>query len=64
VFQLDDANMLQTFENKHQFPNGAASSEVNDTPKSRSLAVVSDKERQRETEMIMEALVRQYLART
>ena len=64
MFQLGDANMPHAFESKHQLPNGAARSEVGVTPESPSLAVVSDRERQRETDTIMEALVRQYLART
>jgi hypothetical protein len=57
-----DANMLHAFENKHQLPNGAARGEVGVAPESPSLAAVSDRQRQRETEAIMEALVRQYLA--
>jgi len=64
VFQLGDASMLHAFENKHQLPNGVARSKVGVTPESPSLAVVSDRQRQRETDTIMEALVRQYLART
>ena len=64
VFQLGDASMLHAFEDEHQLPDGVARSEVGVTPESPSLAVVSDRERQRETDTIMEALVRQYLART
>jgi len=62
VFQLGDASMLHAFENKHQFPNGVARSEVGHTGESFP-AIVSDRQRQRETDTIMEALVRQYLAR-
>jgi hypothetical protein len=64
VFRLGDAKMLHTSENKHQFPNGVARSEVGVTSESPSLAVVSGRQRQRETDTIMEALIRQYLART
>ena len=64
MFQLGNANMLHAFEDEHQLPDGVARSEVGVTPESPSLAVVSDRERQRETDTIMEALVRQYLART
>ena len=64
VFQFGDANMLHALENKYQLLNGLARSEVGVTPESPSLAVVSDRQRQRETDTIMEALVRQYLALT
>jgi len=61
---IEGWHMLHVFENKYQLPNGVARSEVGVTPESRSFAVVSDRQRQRETDTIMEALVRQYLART
>jgi hypothetical protein len=56
--------MLHVFENKHELPNGVVASEVGVTLESPSLAVISNRQRQRETDTIMEALVRQYLART
>jgi hypothetical protein len=55
--------MLHAFENEHQLPNGVARSEVGVTLQSPSLAAVPDRRRRRETDTIMEALVRQYLAR-